>query len=166
MYLLHLKSYFLGCFCCFLCIAFVIFVLVSFKLISEYLDQILPQKEMKEVFSVRLHTENLYFCLRQKLNEIQATKMRNIYNSIFEQIHQNTRAYPRSKKICIERGLGKHHSILQTKQSEVQLNKCGLFWIQFCSLGGGVSPGKLCNFYSHLSLESLNCYINMNISFS
>ena len=46
------------------------FVLVSFKLISEYLDQILPQKEMKEVFSVRLHTENLYFCLRQKLNKI------------------------------------------------------------------------------------------------
>ena len=36
--------------------------------------------------------------------------------------------------------------------------------------GGGKTPGKLCNGYPHLSLETVlkltqNCYINMNIFF-
>ena len=52
-----------------------------FKLIiSEYLDQIPPWKEIKDAFSVKLQTESLFF-LKIKLNKIQATQIRNIIQS-------------------------------------------------------------------------------------
>ena len=50
--------------------------------IPEYLDKILPLKEMKIAFSVKLQTECLCFCLRQKLEKTQAAQTRNIMQSL------------------------------------------------------------------------------------
>ena len=58
----------------------------------------------------------------------------------------------------------------------MQVNKCGLFQRQWRGLAveqAQTTPGKFCNFYSHLWLQTVfsalkltqNCYINMNISF-
>ena len=65
---------------------------------------------------------------------------------------------------------------VQSQQSEVWVNKCGLFQIQLGEGGSGSGPilGKFCKIYPHLILEPVfaglkltkNCYINMNISFS
>ena len=122
-------------------------VLAFFKRVSEYLDQILQWKEMKEAFLVKLQTENLCFCLRWKLNKTQASQIKNI-NVVFNHIHQNIRTYPRSKKICIDQWLWKYNCMLRTE------------------VGCGTTSGKFYNFYSPLSLESLDCCVNMNISFS
>ena len=53
-------------------------------------------------------------------------------------------------------------------------NKFGLFQLQLESLGEVKTPGKFCNYFPHLSFETVfpvlkltqNCYIKMNISFS
>ena len=48
----------------------------------EYLGKILPWKKMKIAFSVKLLTECLCFCLRQKLEKTQAAQTRNIMQSL------------------------------------------------------------------------------------
>ena len=57
-------------------------MLVLNLFIPEYLDKILPWKEMKIAFSVRLQTEFLCFCFRQKLEKTQAAQTRNIMQSL------------------------------------------------------------------------------------
>ena len=52
---------FLVCFCYFWKVKS---LLVLNLFISEYLGKILPRKEMKLTFSVKLQTKNLCFCLR------------------------------------------------------------------------------------------------------
>ena len=74
--------------------------------ILEYLDQIPPWKEMKEAFQSRSRLK-IYLCLRLKLNKTQTTQIRK-YNTISKHIHQNIRAYTRSKKSCINQWLGKY----------------------------------------------------------
>ena len=74
--------------------------------ILEYLDQIPPWKEMKEAFQSRSRLK-IYLCLRLKLNKTQTIQIRK-YNTISKHIHQNIRAYTRSKKPCINQWLGKY----------------------------------------------------------
>ena len=62
----------------------------------------------------------------------------------------------------------------ESKQSQVYMNKCGLFQIHLGGLTVGATSGKFGCFYSYLSLETVfpalkltqNCSINLNISFS
>ena len=78
------------------------------------------------------------------------------YNVIFKHIHQNIRAYCRSKKICI---IDDYENIIanseESEQSEVYANKCGLFQIHLGGLGISATSGKFDYFYSHLSLETV-----------
>ena len=90
-------------------------------------------------------------------------------------IHQNIRAYPRSKKICTDQD---YENIIayseESEQREMQANKFGLFQTYLGGLRVSATSGKFDYFYSHLSLETVfpalkltqNCYINVNISFS
>ena len=73
-------------------------VFLLFLLILEYLEQVLPLKEIKEggIFSkVPDWTPLVLFKIKIKQNPGCARKE---YNVIFKLIHQNIRAYPRSKK--------------------------------------------------------------------
>ena len=71
-------------------------VFLLFLLILEYLEQVLPLKEIKEAFSKVSDWKPLvFFKIKIKQNPGYARKE---YNVIFEHIHQNIRAYPRSKK--------------------------------------------------------------------
>ena len=69
-------------------------LLVLNLFISEYLDKILPWKEMKLIFSVKLQTEQLLLKIKIKQNPGCLNKE---YNAIFEYIHLEIKAYPRSK---------------------------------------------------------------------
>ena len=81
------------------------------------------------------------------------------YNAILKHIHQNIRAYFRSKK---------NPSKVRRWQTSLVCSKCS--W----GSGGVVILGRFSNFEPHLSLETVfpalkltqNCYIIMNISFS
>ena len=149
------------------------YVFAYFK--SNYIwicRQIPPWKEMKEEFSIKFQTENLCFCLRWKLNKTQTAQIRN--NAIFKHMHQIIRAYPRSKKICIDQWLWKYHCILVKIWVNRSVGKLNWFVPNtFWGLRVGVTPGKVCYFYSLfklgnsiLSTLTKNCYININISFS
>ena len=67
------------CFCCF---GKVKSLLVLNLFIPEYLDKILPWKEMKTVFPIKLRTECLCFCLSEKLEKTRAAQARNIMQSL------------------------------------------------------------------------------------
>ena len=107
-------------------------LLVLNLFIPEYLDRILPFKEIKEGFSVKLPDWKSFwsffvflFCLRWKLNKTQAAQ-------IFKQIRQNIRAYFRSKKKSglIEDSENIFEYWKESEQSKVLANKLGLFQIQ------------------------------------
>ena len=49
--------------------------------ISEYLDQILPWKELRETFSEKLQTGNLCFFIKLKSNKNHAPQIRNVIQS-------------------------------------------------------------------------------------
>ena len=93
---LSLKPAFFSVFLLFLERSFLILNL----LISEYLDQIPPWKEMKEALSVTLHTENL-FLLKIKIKQNPSCPNKE-YNGICKQIHQNTGPIPEVKKPRID----------------------------------------------------------------
>ena len=60
--------------------------------------------------SVKLLTQNFCFCFKIKIKQTQAAQIRNIH-VVFKHIHQNIRAYPRSKKMTndlIGQWLGKY----------------------------------------------------------
>ena len=86
----------------------------------------------------------------------------------------NFRAYLRSEKICIDQYWEKIIAYwVEFEQVQALLNKFGLFQIQFGGLGGWTTPGKVRNFFPHLSLEAVfpaleltqSCYIIMNTFF-
>ena len=63
--------------------------------------EVLPNKfglSQTVTLSVKLLTQNLCFCLKIKIKQTQAAQIRNIH-VVFKHIHQNIRAYPRSKKM-------------------------------------------------------------------
>ena len=76
------------------------------------------------------------------------------YNAIFIHIHQNIRAYPRSKK---KSALINHWENMayweESEQNEVLANKFVTDIVR--GFGGRLIPGKFCNFCSHFSLETV-----------
>ena len=88
--------------------------------ISEYLYHILPcsmEGDEGDIFSNAPDWKAL-FLLKAEIKQNPGFPSKE-YNSIFELIYQNIRAYPRRKKICIDHWLGKCYYILggiQTKQ--------------------------------------------------
>ena len=104
-------------------------------LIYEYLEQISPRKEIKEVFSVKLHTENLCFWLRQQLIEKpKAAQIRTIIPSSRPLIRVSS-DFPEVKKICIYKWLGKYSCILgRVKQSQALAKYFGLFQMQLVDI--------------------------------
>ena len=103
---------FLVCFCYFWKVES---LLVLNLFISEYLDKILPWKEMKLTFSVKLLTEYLLLKIKFKQNLGCLNKE---YNKIFEHIHQNIRVYPRSKKIRIDRWQWMYYCLFRRVQAK------------------------------------------------
>ena len=101
------------------------FLLLFFVfVILKVTDQIPSWKKMKEAFSVKLQTEKLCFCLRWKLNKIQAAQIKN-KNVVFKHFHQNIRGYlgPPLGKYCI---LGRVWPRWWVTSWEVVTNKFGL----------------------------------------
>ena len=91
------------------------------------------------------------------------------YNAIFKHIHENIRTYYRIKKIN-DQLLWKYFILAKQGIEEQVLfvpNTIG-------NLGGVATLGKFCNFYPHLSLDTVfaalkltrKYYVIMNISFS
>ena len=110
--------------------------------ILEYLDQILSWKEIKEAFSIKIQTENL-FLLKMKI-KIQAAQIRNTMqsSSTFTRI---SRPIPEVKKNFIDQWLEKHYGILGSVRFYPHLSLEEVF---------------------RTLILAQNFYINTNISFS
>ena len=85
--------------------------------ISDYLDKILPWKEMKLAFSVKFQTEKTFALLKIKIRQNPGCPNKE-YNAIFDHIHQNIRAYPRSTKFWIDQWLWKYCCIFRTVRAK------------------------------------------------
>ena len=78
---------------------------------------------------------------------------------------------PDVKKICIDQWLGKDFCILERIRSKQGVDV--QFWFVLNTSGGTATPWKVCNIYSHLSLETVfpflkltqKCYINTHTFF-
>ena len=115
--------------------------------ISEYLDKVLPWKEMKLAFLVKLQTENLFFCFRIKI-KTRAAQTRNIIQSSSTFIRISGPVLEVKKSSLIN----DYENIIgyseESKQNEVLMNKCGLFPIHLVGLRISVTSGKFGYFYS------------------
>ena len=79
------------------------------------------------------------------------------YNAIFKHIHQNIKAYHRSKKKSglINDGKNIFAYWKESKQSESLGNKLDFFQIQLGGLSGGTTPGKFYSFFFHLNWHKI-----------
>ena len=92
------------------------------------------------------------------------------YNTFFRHIHQNIRAYPRSKENLHWTVIWKTLHIEQYEQRKGLTSKFSLFQIHLGDLVGVAIPGNVCNFCPRLNLEKVfmelkltqNCYANVN----
>ena len=113
-----------------------------------------------------------FFLLKIKINQ-NAGCLNEEYNAIFKHIHQNVRAYPRSKNVCTDQWLWKYYCLFRRVGAKRDVAE----QVSFVSNLFGGSEGqchlrKIDYFYSHLILETVfpalkltqNCYINANIS--
>ena len=127
-------------------------LLVLNLFISEYLDKIPPWKEMKEVFSVKIQTEN---CCFGKLNKAQAAQIKNKLKSL-STFMKISGYIPEVKTIWIDQWLAKYICKLERIWENLALaNKLGLFQLQLGGLGGNTTPGKFCSFYLHLNWHKI-----------
>ena len=114
----------------------------------EYLDQISPWKELKETHQ----TENL-FLFEIKIQQNPGCPNKE-YNAIFKHIHQNIKAYTKSKKTCIDQLLGNYCTLRKIRAKQGFGEQV---WFVPNTVGGSRvshNPRK-CNFFLHLSLETV-----------
>ena len=113
------------------------------------------------------------FLLKIKIQQ-NASYPRKEHNTIFKHIHQNIRAYPRSKKICIDQWLWKYYCLSRRVRAKRDVGEQVWFVPNTCAgLRGNVTSEIFDYFYSHLSVETVfpalkliqNHYINVNTSF-
>ena len=104
------------------------------------------------------------------MNKTQAVRIRNIMQSSRICI-RIWGLIPDVKKNCIDQWLGKDFCILERIRSKQGVGV--QFWFVLNTSGGTAPPGKVCNIYSHLSLETVfpvlkltqKCYINTHTFF-
>ena len=151
--------------------------------ISECLDQIPPWNEMKEVFSVKLQNKKLLLEIISKQNLGCPNKE---YNVILKHIHQNIRAYPRSKENLHWSMIGKVllHIVKNPSKARHWQTNLYLFmnWKKFRSSAGATSknPKILCELGKKFEVQPeknaqknlhLNLWVNwerlcLNLSFT
>ena len=121
-------------------------LLVLNVFIREYLDKIIPWKEIKIAFSVKLQTECLCFCLTR------AAKATNIMESSRRFI-KISGPIPGVKKSALINDYENIAYSEECEQSEVQVNKCDLFQKHLVGLRPSATIRKFGYFHSHWSLE-------------
>ena len=130
-------------------------------------SQIFLSIEMEEAFSVKLLTENLRFCLREKLNKTRAALIRNIVKSSSTFI----RISGSFLKNSVSR-LGKYYILGRTRGTR-GVDKQVLLVSNTVEGTRGLRNSRKILQKTHLSLKAVfptfkltqNCHINMNISF-
>ena len=110
--------------------------------IREYLDKIIPWKEIKISFSVKLQTECLCFCLTR------AAKATNKMQSLrtFLKISVPISGVKKSALINDYENIA-YSEVCE--QSEVQVNKCDLFQRHLVGLKASATIRKFDYFHSH-----------------
>ena len=125
----------------------------------EYLDQISPLKELKETHQ----TENL-FLFEIKIQQNPGCPNKE-YNAIFKHIHQNIKAYTKSKNTCIDQLLGNYCTLRKIRAKQGFGEQV---WFVPNTVGGSRvshNPRKCCNFFLYLSLETSFCSTETNTNF-
>ena len=138
--------------------------------IFGYEDKILPRKEMKEAFSVKLQDEKFSFHLRWKLNETRAAQ---IIQSLSTSIRLS-RPVLEAKKNLYWSMIMKILLHIVKNLSKASCREASVACTDYIWGIGESVFGKCCYFYSHLSFETVfsalkltkNGYIIMNISIS
>ena len=136
-------------------------LLVLNLFISEYLDKIPPWKEMKEVFSVKIQTEN---CCFGKLNKAQAAQIKNKLKSL-STFMKISRYIPEVKTIWIDQWLAKYICKLERIREKRGVGKKVRFVPNTVGWSGRQhNPWKILQFLPSFKLTQ-NCFVNMKISF-